>query len=355
MADLSDLTVVILSYQRHPFLIRSMEYWSGKLSTLIILDGTEKPVPDEVLNKMSPNIQYNWNYIKYEDRLRSVIPMIKTRYVVQLSDDEYFLPSGLESCINELEQDNEIIACVGRCLYFWPRKGRITVMNYYTWWTSILHDSPYERMDATMHAMHALSIYGVMRSENWINNVKVLTEKIFTCCYVTEHQFELFTSFQGKAKIIDVLSWFRSGENHPKSFKNWDRDYHFEHWYRRSENKDEVEQLFSVLMKHAERINPDLDKEATDKAFRRAVEILVIKAESGKTKMSEFKVPLMKIGETIAANLPAWIKYPLKETLGLAKGQFEFTEIPERLSKMGISYKQEDLDNVKTNLTEFYN
>ena len=108
-------------------------------------------------------------------------------------------------------------------------------------------------------------------------------------------------------------------------------------------------------MKNAERVNPDLDKEATDKAFRRAVEILVTKAESGKTKMSEFKVPFMKIAETIAANLPARIKYPLKEALGLAKGQFEYSEIPERLGKMGISYKMEDLDNVESNLANFYN
>jgi glycosyltransferase domain-containing protein len=355
MANLSDLTVVILSYQRLLFLVRSMEYWSGKLPTVIILDGTETPVPDEVLNRMAPNIKYNWNPVKYEDRLRSVIPMIQTRYVVQLSDDEFFLPNGLQRCINELETDEELVACVGRCLYFWPRKGRITVMNYYTWWKSILQNSAQERMEETMNTMHALTIYGVVRCENWINCIKVLTEKAFTCCYVTEHQFELFSSYQGKAKIIDVLSWFRSGENHPKSFKNWDRSYHFEHWYRKPENAQEVNELFKVLMKYAIRFDPEIDRDTTEKGFRKAVEIFVTKAESGKTKRSEFMVPFRKFADTIAANLPRKIKYPLKEILGLAKGQFEFTEIPDRLDKMGITYQTEDLKDVERSLQKFYN
>jgi len=354
MANLSDLTIVILSYQRHSFLIRSMEYWSGKLPTVIILDGTETPVPDEVLSRMSPNIKYIWNNIKYEDRLRSVIPLIKTKYVVQLSDDEFFLKAGLQKCIDELESNDDIIACVGRCVYFWPRKGRITVMNYYTWWSSILQNSPQERMEETMRAMHALTIYGVVRAENWINNIKVLTEKAFSCCYVTEHQFELFSAFQGKAKIIDVLTWFRSGENHPKSFKNWDRDYHFEHWYRKEENKQEVEELFKVLMKHALSVKPNNDAKATEIDFRNAIEILVTKAESGKTRMSEFKVPFRKFAETIAANLPKSIKYPLKEILGLAKGEFEYIEIPAKLDKMGIAYSMDDLNEVEKSLTGFY-
>ena len=354
MDNLSDLTVVILSYQRHPFLIRSMEYWSGKLPTVIILDGTEEPVPDEVLNRMMPNIQYNWNNIKYEDRLRSVIPMIKTKYVVQLSDDEYFLPGGLQRCIDELVMDKELIACVGRCLYFWPRKGRITVMNYYTWWKSILQDTPQERMEASMYVLHAVTIYGVMRSKNWINNIKVLTEKAFSCCYVTEHQFELFSAYQGKAKIIDVLSWFRSGENHPKSFKNWDRGYYLEHWYRKEGNEEEVNELFNVLMKHALAINPGIDVVAEENGFRKAGYIWVNKAESGKTRWSEFTVPFRKFAELIAANLPKRIKYPLKEVLGLAKGQFEYKEIPDKLRKMSISYNIDDLKDIEKSLTNFY-
>jgi hypothetical protein len=209
-------------------------------------------------------------------------------------------------------------------------------------------------MEETMFAMHALTIYGVVRVENWINCIKVLTEKVFTCCYVTEHQFELFSSYQGKAKIIDVLSWFRSGENHPKSFKNWDRSYHFEHWYRNPKNTEEVNELFKILVKHAKRLDPEIDCDITERGFRKAVEILVTKAESGKTKSSEFIEPFRKFAETIAANLPRKIKYPLKQILGLAKGQFEFTEIPERLNKMGIIYDTEDLRVVERSLENFY-
>ena len=93
MVGLSELTVVILSYQRQDFLARNMAYWSGQLPTIIVVDGTERPLSSKILEKMTPNIQYHWMNTRYEDRLRSVIPLIRTKYVVQLCNDEFFFPN----------------------------------------------------------------------------------------------------------------------------------------------------------------------------------------------------------------------------------------------------------------------
>lgn len=354
MVDLSELTIVILSYQRQDFLARNMAYWSDQLPTIIVIDGTERPLSSKILEKMTPNIQYHWMNKKYEDRLRSVIPLIRTKYVAQLCDDEFFLPSGLEACIEELEADKQLIACVGRCLYFWPRKGKTTVINYYTWWKSILQKTPQQRMEATMKAMHALTIYSVMRSENWINNVRLITEKKFSCCYVTENQFELFSAYQGQAKIIDVVSWLRSGENHPKSFKGWNRDYHFEHWYRKPKNAAEVNEMFDIFCNNAMLVTPNVDRSLIESEARRAIEIIVCHAEAGKTLKSKIKAPLRKCADMIAANLPKSIKYPLKDILGLTRDHFDYNQVPERLAKEGIKCNPADLSRVATSLQQFY-
>lgn len=354
MVDLSDLTVVILSYQRQDFLVRNMAYWSNQLPTIIVVDGTERPISRQILEKMTPNIRYYWMNKSYEDRLRSVIPLIQTKYVVQLCDDEFFLPSGLEACIDELETDKQLIACVGRCIYFWPRKGKTTVINYYTWWKSILQNTPQERMEATMQAMHNLTIYSVMRSENWIKNINLITEKKFSCCYVTENQFELFSAYQGKAKLIDVLSWFRSGENHPKSFKGWNRDYHIEHWYRMPKNAAEVTEMFDLFCKSAMSVTPQTDPALVERGARKAIDIVVCKAEAGKTLRSKIKAPLRKCADMIAANLPKSIKYPLKDILGLTRDHFDYNQLPERLAKEGIKCNLGDLNRVATRLQQFY-
>lgn len=354
MVDLSELTVVIISYQRQDFLARNMLYWSGMLPTVIVVDGTERPIMSKVLEQMASNIHYYWMHTKYEDRLRSVIPLIKTKYVVQLSDDEYFLPTGLQRCMDVLESERDVIACVGRCMNFWPTKKGTTVSHRYMNWPSILQDSAQERMEAKMFNLGALTIYGVMRRDPWINCIRLITEKAFSCCYVTEHLFELFSAYQGKSRVIDVLSWFRSGENHPKSFKGWNRDYHFEHWYRKQQNADEINTMFDILRKNVLLVTPEADPVLLDQGLRKAIEIFVRQAEAGKTRMSKIKAPFRKFAELIAANLPKSIKYPLKDILGLTRDHFDFNQLPERLAKVGIACHVDDLNQVVNSLRRFY-
>lgn len=354
MANLAELTVVILSYQRHPFLIRAMEYWSGLLPTVIILDGTENPVPDEILNNLAPNIVYNWNNIIYEERLKSVIPMIKSKYVVQLSDDEFFLPKGLEDCINELESDPELVNCVGRCLYSWPRKGRITVMQYYPSWFDILYDSPEARMVAKADSLNAMSIYGVTRSENWVNCIKLQTEKAFSCVYITEHQFEFFVSFQGKSKVINSLAWFRSGENHPKTFKTWDRSYHFDDWYTKEENGEEIQEFIKIFVKHGVAANPIFSPEEVENMLYKTLDKWMERINGAKTTKYKFKYFFVTLAENIAGMLPGNIKYPLKEMMGFAKNQFEYAQIPEKLNALGYSYEVKDLNRIEEIYKKFY-
>jgi glycosyltransferase domain-containing protein len=354
MSNLADLTIVILSYQRHSFLIRSMEYWSGQQPTVIILDGTETPVSDEILRKLAPNIIYNWNNIIYEDRLRSVIPMIKTKYVVQLSDDEFFLPKGLEDCIKELEKNNDLVVCVGRCLYCWPRKGRITVMPYYPSWFDILSDSPEDRMVAKADSLNCMSIYGVARSKNWLNCIKLLTEKAFSCVYITETQFEYFMSFQGKSKVINSLQWFRSGENHPKSFKTWDRSYEFDEWYTRKKNEVEIKDFLKLFVKHCISFDSTLSTQEAEKMLKKTLDKFMERAYGAKNTKYKIKNYFRTLAENIGGKFPGSIKYPLKEILGFTKNHFEYSQIPEKLTKLGYSYDIKDLGRVEESYKNFY-
>ena len=353
-SNLSKLSLVIPTYNRQRFALRNMWFWSGSPVQLFVLDGSRQAISQEQLAGLSDNVHYMWMPDSLEERLMAVTQLLKTQYAAMLSDDEFFLPNGLQCCIDELESREDLIVCIGRCLNFWATKQRMTVSHRYMSWPSILHESAQGRMEANMSTLNSLTIYGVMRRDPWINCIKLVTEKTFSCCYVTEQLFELFSSYQGKSRVIDVLSWFRSGENHPTSFKGWNRDYHFQHWYLDQRNADELNIMFDILRKNALLITPEVDQESLDQGLRKAIDIFVTKIEASKTLVGEIKKPFRKWAEIIAANLPKNVKYPLKDVLGLTKNEFPFEKIPERLQQVSFSCDAADLMSVKESLKQFY-
>ena len=56
---LNKLTIVILTYNRHKYLIRSINYWSNYNIKLLILDGSSVELNDSCLQ--SKNIKYVHN------------------------------------------------------------------------------------------------------------------------------------------------------------------------------------------------------------------------------------------------------------------------------------------------------
>ena len=58
--SLTRLTVVIPSYERQEYLLRAILFWAGSPSKLIIVDGSEKPLPKQILKVVGnlANIRY---------------------------------------------------------------------------------------------------------------------------------------------------------------------------------------------------------------------------------------------------------------------------------------------------------
>lgn len=353
MSQLSRLTIVIPTYNRQRFALRNMRFWSGKHVHLFVMDGSSQTIKLEDLVGLADNVHYIWMPVSLEERLRVAIELVDTEFVVMLPDDEFFLPSGLQCCIDELDSRKDVIVCVGRCLNFWAAKNHLTVSPRYAFWPSILQETSQGRMEANMSTLNSLTIYGVMRRDPWVNCVKLIAERVFSCCYVTEQLFELFSSYQGKSRVIDALMWFRSGENPPTAFKGWNRDYHFQHWYLDQRNTAEINVMFDILRKNVLLVTPGADRTSLE-GLRKAIDIFVIRVEEATKGQSKIKKQLRKCAEIIAANLPKKIKYPIKRVLGLTRTEFPFREIPERLKQVGISCDVDDLMDVEDSLKQFY-
>jgi glycosyltransferase domain-containing protein len=156
-------------------------------------------------------------------RLEIASNLIKTKYCILLGDDEFFIPSALNSAIKTLDKDNKLVACCGQSIGFWPGKiaswlPKSPILLSHIIYPerkgySISQNNPQKRMVMHMENYSPTSIYSVVRTSDWKKVMSILTKKEFCAYGIFELQFELAISYLGKTKVLDELFWLRSAEN----------------------------------------------------------------------------------------------------------------------------------------------
>ena len=79
--DLSNLTIIIPSYNRPQHVIQTLKFWSKFNVNLHLVDGSKKPVLDFQNIIINTKIKYHHIQILSEvDRIKKILPLIKTKY-----------------------------------------------------------------------------------------------------------------------------------------------------------------------------------------------------------------------------------------------------------------------------------
>ena len=123
MVSLRDITLVIPAYNRPTYLERQIDFWSVTDVHLCILDGSKESAPQSLIDRMGTNVYYRHVPIGFNERLVMACDLVQTKYVALLGDDELYAPHGLKDGITQLEDDERLIACVGRTVFFFERDG----------------------------------------------------------------------------------------------------------------------------------------------------------------------------------------------------------------------------------------
>ncbi len=220
---MSKLTIVIPTYDRHKYILRSIKYWSNRDVDVLIVDGSSSALNELHLNDLPSNISYHYLPIGLLKRLEIASNLIKTQYCILLGDDEFFIPSALNSAIKTLDKDNKLVACCGQSIGFWPGKiaswlPKSPILLSHIIYPerkgySISQNNPQKRMVMHMENYSPTSIYSVVRTSDWKKVMSILTKKEFCAYGIFELQFELAISYLGKTKVLDELFWLRSAEN----------------------------------------------------------------------------------------------------------------------------------------------
>ena len=214
---LKELTIVILTYNRHKSLKRTIKYWLHYNVKLLILDGSQVKLEDSCLK--SKNITYINNTKGIYARFLSTIDYIDTEFMILSCDDEFYLPTPLSSSINFLK-NNPTFSCCGGCALgfglteennFYGKERYSNLKN-----VNLNQDYAEERIQNHFSNYLPAHFYSVMRSSIW----KTISKHVFVKEYIFHAALELQVEFlilvAGKTKIIPELMWMRNmNENIP--------------------------------------------------------------------------------------------------------------------------------------------
>ncbi len=209
------LTIVILTFNRPQYILRNMKYWSGKGPIVHVLDGSVEAIFPKDLANMESNICYHHMPVSYNERFIYAQNLSKSEYTAFIPDDEFLIPSALNSCIAELENDVSLVSCIGRCIEFNHNKGSLKVKSIYKKMAnySVQHNNPDDRVLYHMKHYVPSTVYSVMRTNVWSHVLSCITSKPYRVKALEELQFEVASSYLGKSKVLPIILWLRSGEN----------------------------------------------------------------------------------------------------------------------------------------------
>jgi glycosyltransferase domain-containing protein len=250
--NLAELTVVIPTFERQEFLERQVQFWKKTEARVEILDGSLKRWGHDAQLVGIKNISYWHLPVTIEQRLLHVIDRIQTRYSVLLSDDEFFVVSALQNCLEELNTNSDIVACKGLAIGFAVTNRGIdwsvtypTMKDY-----AIDQGDPRSRMMYHMKRYEMATLWAVMRADVFKRTLRAMAAGPFRSAAAGEIQTSLITAWSGKCKVTNEVMWLRSYENENIWWKSGKTPFH--EWYVDPANLDEVQSFLRTIVESLE-------------------------------------------------------------------------------------------------------
>ena len=244
--DLSDLTIIIPTYNRPYYLIRQIIYMSSSSVHIIVVDGSEKKIKQEVIGQLKTFKEFQYVHaadLSYVDRIKLASKKVQSSYVMCLAEDDFLIFSGLKKALNVLSKDHTLSACFGQIAsidYNQSKKKSYLIQygsslqNY-----SIRQTNPTERLLFAFSSYRSFSPYAIFKRSHF----KEIWSRIGSsfCLELSEYEHAINTLLVGQVNVIDELFWIRSQESGPIDSKiAGSRDNTFKKWYKNKIFEEDV-------------------------------------------------------------------------------------------------------------------
>ena len=229
------ITLICPTYERHDYLRRSVCFWSKyEHINVCYADGSSKAFDFEW--SKYPNIQYVHSATSYASRVMSMLRGIKTPYVSLLCDDEYFVPSALDSCAAFLDNHDDYVSCTGRSVGFYRTGRNLTFTTQYPKLLnrSLSSDSPFDRVVSHFSDYTPAHLYALTRTNVMVRALCASFGSDLQIFALFELIVEFIVASAGKSYVLPELYWLRSFEAPPirnMGDSHFDTDKLFERWW----------------------------------------------------------------------------------------------------------------------------
>ena len=342
MTDISDLTIVIPSYNRHRFIDRLINYWANRGPQIIIIDGSAYPQSREGHKTLPKNITYIHSPTSLINRINQAAAIIETRFSLLGCDDEFYLPVTLTECIKYLKKNENLVSCCGLVATF-CQFGPFVLSDPLYQKLESKHELPEEpsaRLLKHMSNYVPRHTYSVFRTKNWRTIWNAIGEHEFHCFAIQEIQFEILSSLLGSSGVIHQLMWLRSNEN-TQPIRGTDpcvSDQTISDWWFDLEKEKERDKFLTIMGSCAASMY-STKSDFFKKIISTAIEIYCLKAQRHRTARGSFP--------SIKRKIP----WQVRSFIKLMKGR-TLKNYLENKKWTKNAYLMNDIDTVFHNLKE---
>lgn len=288
---LEDITVLILSRGRDDILRRSLEYWASLPLTILVLHHTDSPL---TTFSNSKNVKYINSNTPYGARCAIAAQNISSKYAILVSDDDFYLSSGLLALSEALDVRNDLVSVGGQTISVGKYGKLITGTSAYLHTRNYknLEDSTFERLTKHFNVEEGYingSMYRLFRADQFIdlmNNLGSLSN--IRTPYIFEVSSEILANATGKSEYLNQVLWIRNWINPPVNHSEWKRNLYFFEWATDSEFSDEYNMWREFMRKRL-----DLDQEIFDDLLQQIIKVRQISEENeiSKIRKHSFLIP----------------------------------------------------------------
>ena len=254
---LSDLTIIIPTYNRPLELERVIEYWRDTPITVHVLDGSEKPWFSIGVCPGTNTISYHHlpqnigesSKDNYSRRIALATELVKTNYSALCSDDDFFTMPGLVSAIQALKNDKSDVV-IGRCAQYLFREENFEWKRINWDWRSDELSLSSDIWDRFASNSKGSTYYGIYKTPDWKKIRLSSVECKFSHVGAIENISNLLTRRALRVLVLDSYLWVTNYPN--KKYPNLKAKkilQKFSSWLSDPRNSEEVAMFLSVLEK----------------------------------------------------------------------------------------------------------
>ena len=204
---LKDVTLVVLSKDRHKYLIGLLNYWKNTNISIIILDNTKKSLKFPVSSTKKINLIYIHCYKKSVfKRLNIATLKIKSKFTLLHHDDDLYFKSTIIKGVNFLLKNKDYSAVRGLEYSFNldSKKNIIGRLNKDISEADSLNQSHFlDRKNKMIKKFRNGPLYSLTRTEIWIKSQSFLYTNKLSYYFVWEIFLGLAVIYFGKFKILN--------------------------------------------------------------------------------------------------------------------------------------------------------